>query len=131
MESDITNNVKKARSTRLQDYRFELRLVESGHVVSVGDGIAWVSGLPSAAIDDVLAFEDGSAGVVFDLTRDGVGAILLKQTANLSAGVAANPSRETLQIPVGDGLLGRVRAVASGFQAGSLDPVPRIGLGGH
>lgn len=89
-------------------YRFKLRLHETGHVVSVGDGITWVTGLPSAAMDDVLAFEDGSRAIVFDLNRDRVGAILLKQTDKLSAGIAVDPVRETLQVPVGDALLGRV-----------------------
>ena len=98
----------KARNTGLSDYRFRARISETGHVVSVGDGIAWVSGLPSVAIDDVLDFEDGSQGLVFDLNRDRVGAILLKQTDRLSAGIAANPARASLRIPVGEGLLGRV-----------------------
>jgi len=36
---------------RVDDYRFTLRLGEKGRVASVGDGIAWVDGLPSAAVD--------------------------------------------------------------------------------
>ena len=98
----------EARSKRIKDYRFGLRIRETGHVVSVGDGITWISGLPSAAMDDVLVFDDGSRAVVFDLNRDRVGAVLLKQTEKLTAGVAVQRTREALHVPVGDGLLGRV-----------------------
>ena len=60
----------------LQDYRFGLRQEEVGYVVSVGDGISWVSGLPSAAMGDVILFEDGSRGVIYDLNEELAGAIL-------------------------------------------------------
>ena len=92
----------------LQSYQFSLRVAEQGHVVSIGDGIVWVSGLPSAAMDDVLVFADGSRGMVFDLKQDGVGVILLTATERLTAGVSAQRSRRRLQIPTGSGLLGRV-----------------------
>ena len=55
---------------RVEDYRLTLRLGEKGRVASVGDGIAWVYGLPSAAVDEILHFEDGSRGLVFDLQKE-------------------------------------------------------------
>ncbi|RLB78542.1 MAG: F0F1 ATP synthase subunit alpha, partial [Deltaproteobacteria bacterium] len=64
----------------LKDYKSELRINERGSVLSVGDGIAWLTGLPSASIDDILAFDDGSRAIVFDLTEDRIGAILLHET---------------------------------------------------
>ena len=57
----------------LKDYRPSIRIKEQGKVISIGDGIAWISGLPMAAIDDILAFEDGSRAMVFDLTENQVG----------------------------------------------------------
>lgn len=92
----------------LEDYRFGLRLAERGSVVAVGDGIAWISGLPSAAIDDVLLFDDGSRGSVFDLAPDQVGAVLLLATDRLTAGMGVQLAGEPLRMPVGDALLGRV-----------------------
>lgn len=89
-------------------YRFGLRVGERGSVISVGDGIAWITGLPSAAIDDVLVFEDGSRGSVFDLTPDQVGAVLLQTTDRLTAGMSVQLAEEALSTPVGDALLGRV-----------------------
>jgi len=92
----------------LQHYRPGLRLQELGTVVSVGDGISWISGLPSAAMDDVLGFEDGSRGIVFDLTEGLIGAVLLLETPGLTAGTAVHLTGRHLSAPAGDGLLGRV-----------------------
>ncbi|MEJ2107667.1 MAG: F0F1 ATP synthase subunit alpha [Acidiferrobacteraceae bacterium] len=92
----------------LARYEPGLRVAERGKVVSVGDGIAWISGLPSAAMDDILSFEDGSRATVFNLTGDLIGAVLLHQTDALTAGTVAHLGGRSLSIPVGDALLGRV-----------------------
>ncbi|WP_022948562.1 F0F1 ATP synthase subunit alpha [Methylohalobius crimeensis] len=93
---------------RLEGYRFEPHLTEQGEVVSVGDGITWIQGLPSAALDDLLQFDEGSRGVVFDLRADRVGAILLEQSDRLTAGTTVQRAGRILSIPVGQALLGRV-----------------------
>jgi F-type H+-transporting ATPase subunit alpha len=92
----------------LKRYRFGLRMTEQGTILSIGDGIAWVRGLPSAAMDEILDFEDGSKGLVFRLTRDRIGTILLRQESTLSAGATAHLSGRRLDIPVGEALRGRV-----------------------
>lgn len=92
----------------LGDYRFSLRLSERGTLLSLGDGIAWIEGLPSAAMDEILQFDDGSRGVVFHLAEDRVGAIMLKQTEKLVAGTSVRLTGAPLAIPTGDELLGRV-----------------------
>lgn len=81
---------------------------ECGEVVSVGDGIAWVSGLQHAAMDEILLFEDGSHGVVFQLSDDLIGAVLLQESDRLGAGTIARLSGHMLDIPAGDELLGRI-----------------------
>ena len=92
----------------LKSYRFAPRVGEQGKVVSVGDGIVWIEGLPSAAIDEVLSLEDGSRVMVFHLTEELVGGILLEQTGRLTAGTLVKHSGTRLTVPVGDALLGRV-----------------------
>ncbi len=92
----------------LNDYQPGLRISERGSVVSVGDGIVWIAGLPSAAMDDVLTFADGSRAMVFDLTRELIGAILLHQTDDLTAGTPVQRTGRALSVPVGDVLLGRI-----------------------
>jgi F-type H+-transporting ATPase subunit alpha len=93
---------------RVDDYRFTLRLGEKGRVASVGDGIAWVYGLPSAAAEEILYFEDGSRGMVFELQAERLGVILLDPEANVASGSLVSHTGERLEIGVGDGLLGRV-----------------------
>lgn len=93
---------------RVEEYRFDLRLGEKGRVASVGDGIAWVQGLPSAAAEEILHFEDGSRGMVFELQKERLGVILLDPEANVASGSLVSHTGERLEIGVGDGLLGRV-----------------------
>lgn len=93
---------------RAEDYRFSLRLGEKGRVASVGDGIAWVYGLPSAASEEILHFEDGSRGMVFELQKERLGVILLDPEANVASGSLVSHTGERLEIGIGDGLLGRV-----------------------
>ncbi|MGL6159172.1 F0F1 ATP synthase subunit alpha [Microbulbifer sp.] len=104
----MNNELLQRREDWLRSYRPQLRIRELGRVVSVGDGIAWVSGLPTAAMDDILDFADGSRAQVFDLTGELVGAILLRETRDLTAGTAVRLYEKKLGIPVGDDLLGRV-----------------------
>jgi F-type H+/Na+-transporting ATPase subunit alpha len=95
-------------SNWLTDYRPQLRISEVGKLVAIGDGIARIEGLPSAAMDEILRFEDGSEALVFDLGSKRIGAILLNQREGLAAGSSAHLTGRRLDIGVGDGFLGRV-----------------------
>ncbi len=92
----------------LSGYRFGLRLSELGAVASVGDGIAWIDGLPSACMDEIVRLEDGSQALVFHLAHNRIGAILLCQTTRITAGAKAFLTGKALSMGVGDALLGRV-----------------------
>ena len=104
----VADSPLAAQAQWLSRYRYRLRLSEQGTVVSVGDGIAWVSGLPSACMDEIVQLDDGSSALVFHLARNRIGAILLRQTERLTAGTPAYLTGRRLSIGVGDGLLGRV-----------------------
>lgn len=97
-----------SQTERVAQFRFGLTVQEQGTVLSVGDGVAWVSGLPSAEMDEILNFDDGSKGLVFYLGRDSIGAILLSQTGALTAGTIVHRTTNRIRVPVGDSLLGRV-----------------------
>ena len=102
------NSLLATQAAWLEHYRLELRILEQGGVRSVGDGIVWIEGLPSAAIEEVLSLEDGSRTLVFDLSKERLGGILLTQTSQLTAGTVAHLSGQRLSLPVGDPLIGRV-----------------------
>jgi len=106
--NDLTQDFFNSVDDWLSSYQLNVKLSEVGNVISVGDGIAWISGLPTATLDEIMVFEDGSRGIVFELTEDLIGAVLLHETAALAAGNCVYRSNHTIDIPVGDALLGRV-----------------------
>ena len=65
--------------------------------MSIGDGIARIKGLPSAAMEEILNFEDGSRAVVFALEPDIISAILLAQDEKLTAGASCLSVRPAFQ----------------------------------
>ena len=91
-----------------QPCQFRLRVSERGYVTGIGDGIAWIRGLPSARLEELLGFEDGSTGLVFQLGKDLLGAILLSQCHGVNAGMMVRRLGRKLEIGVGDVLAGRV-----------------------
>ncbi len=90
------------------DYRFRPRFTEQGQLVSVGDGIAWISGLPSARMNGLVMFADESRAMVFDLSVDRVGVVLLDDSQELTSGMPVYLTNERLSVPTGNGLIGRV-----------------------
>ncbi|MDR3529150.1 MAG: F0F1 ATP synthase subunit alpha [Rhodopila sp.] len=81
---------------------------EFGRVRTIGDGIAMISGLPSARLDEVLRFERGQLGFVQTLDRDLVGCVVLDDAEMIEAGDRVRGTGEVVRTPVGPGLLGRV-----------------------
>jgi F-type H+-transporting ATPase subunit alpha len=110
MKNEYTRkpDLLKKQSDWLDHYRPGMSISEQGSVISIGDGIVWVTGLPSAAMEDILTIEDGSRAMVFDLNDDRVGAILLHETDALTAGNIVYLSAQALTIPVSNSLQGRV-----------------------
>lgn len=102
------SNLLQKQQDWLSRYRMQMRTAEQGIVISVGDGIAWIKGLPSAAIEDIVLFADGSRAMVFDLNRELIGAILLYESEALTAGTLVHLARYSLSVPIGDDFLGRV-----------------------
>ena len=92
----------------LKNYHFSMRVCEQGMVISVGDGVMWVSGLPSAALSEIVLTEDGSLAQVFMLSPDRIGAILLEESSDLRAGAKVSLTGRELSVKTGDALLGRV-----------------------
>ncbi|HNQ92566.1 MAG TPA: F0F1 ATP synthase subunit alpha [Alphaproteobacteria bacterium] len=93
---------------QLDDYRFEPRIVEHGTVISIGDGVMWIDGLPSAGMEEMLRTDDGSLGLVYMLSENRIGAMILEETPGLRAGIGASLTGRRLTLPTGDELLGRV-----------------------
>jgi len=85
-----------------------LILRETGRVLSVGEGIAHVSGLPNVLTDELVRFSNGSLGLAYNLDDKEVGVILLDEERDIDAGDEVFRTERVLSVPVGDALLGRV-----------------------
>ena len=81
---------------------------EVGIVVSSGDGIARVEGLPSAMANELLEFEDGTLGIALNLDVREIGVVVLGNSDGIEEGAIVKGTGEVLSVPVGDGDLGRV-----------------------
>ena len=79
-----------------------------GRILEVGDGIARVSGLPDAAVNELLQFESGTFGLALNLDEDSIGAVVLGEVDDIEEGQTVRATGDILSLPVGDGLLGRV-----------------------
>ncbi|MBA3653628.1 MAG: F0F1 ATP synthase subunit alpha [Actinobacteria bacterium] len=79
-----------------------------GRVIEVGDGIARVSGLPNAGVNELLEFEGGVQGIALNLDEESIGAVILGEVKHVQEGQPVKATGRILEIPVGDGLLGRV-----------------------
>lgn len=89
---------------------FESRLEEDdvGTVITVGDGIALCYGLDQAMLGELLVFPHDVMGMVMNLDRDDVGAVLLGSDRLIEEGDTVKRTHKVVEVPVGDGLLGRV-----------------------
>lgn len=81
---------------------------ESGHVLSVGDGIARVSGLRQVMASEMVQFPGGVSGMALNLETDGVGVVLLGDGRRVKEGDVVRRTGRLLSVPVGDALIGRV-----------------------
>ncbi|EFG48407.1 ATP synthase F1, alpha subunit [Brevibacterium mcbrellneri ATCC 49030] len=81
---------------------------EVGKVVTAGDGIAQVSGLPGTMANELLRFEDGTLGLAQNLDEREIGVVILGEFAGIAEEQNVYRTGEVLSIPVGDGYLGRV-----------------------
>lgn len=92
----------------VQRHTPDLKTSEIGIVTSIGQGIAQVAGLSGVCADEVVRFPGQVYGLAFNVSLDEVGVVLLDPSVSLRAGDEVHRTRRILDVPVGDGLLGRV-----------------------
>ena len=81
---------------------------EVGSVITSGDGIARVDGLPSAMANELLRFENGTLGIALNLEAREIGVVVLGDSNGIEEGSQVVGTGEILSVPVGEGYLGRV-----------------------
>ena len=103
-----TAEIAAAIQKNLEGFEPSLEQTQVGRVLEVGDGIARVSGLPDAAVNELLQFESGTMGLALNLDENSIGAVVLGEVDDIEEGQTVRATGDILSLPVGDGLLGRV-----------------------
>ena len=102
--AEITDALRK----HVSEFNPAVGAEQVGRVVEVGDGIARVSGLPSAKVNELLEFQDGTLGLAMNLDEETIGAVVLGSVDTIEEEQIVRATGRILSMPVGDALLGRV-----------------------
>lgn len=100
--------ISRILKEQIEGYQSELELSEVGTVLSVGDGIARVFGLEKVAAGELLEFPNELMAIALNLEEDNVGAVLMGNSADVKEGDIVRRTGRIAEVPVGEGLIGRV-----------------------
>jgi F-type H+-transporting ATPase subunit alpha len=101
---EITDILKR----EIKEYDREIDVAETGTVLSVGDGIARVYGLDNAMAGELVSFPGDIRGLVLNLEEDNVGIALMGEAAHVREGDLVRRTNRIIEVPVGEGMVGRV-----------------------
>ncbi len=102
------DEITAALRRHVESYTPEVGTEQVGRIVEVGDGIARITGLPGAAVNEILEFEDGTEGLALNLDEETIGAVILGDDNGLEEEQLVKATGRILSVRVGDALLGRV-----------------------
>lgn len=102
--SEISDILKK----QIAGFDAEAELAETGQVVSVGDGIAKIYGLANVQAGEMVEFPSGIKGMALNLETDSVGVVIFGSDRDVKEGAIVKRTGAIVEVPVGEGLLGRV-----------------------
>ncbi|MFW5696700.1 MAG: alternate F1F0 ATPase, F1 subunit alpha [Phototrophicaceae bacterium] len=113
--SEPNNTLKTALDSTLRTFGAALeenspgvQVHEIGTVLTVGDGIAVAQGLTNVQSEELVLFDNGTLGMIFNLDASSVGIILLGGSSGLRSGSTVRRTGRVFDVPVGDALIGRV-----------------------
>lgn len=100
--------ISRILKEEIKAYSNQMEFTEAGSVIQVGDGIAQVHGLKNAMSGELLEFADGTTGMALNLDSDSIGVVILGSDAGIKEGDPVKLTGRMAEVPVGDGMLGRV-----------------------
>jgi len=101
---EITSIIKQ----KIEKFELKVDVEEVGKVIYSADGIAKVYGLTNVMAGEMVEFETGEKGLVFNLETDNVGIVVLGKGSDITEGSSVKRLGKLISVPVGDALLGRV-----------------------
>jgi len=93
---------------KIDEFKFDIDVDETGQVIEVGDGIALIYGLDKVMAGEMLLFPGDVYGMALNLQEEYVGCILFEESRKIKEGDIVKRTNKILSVPVGDGVLGRV-----------------------
>lgn len=128
--------ISKLIKDQIRRYDEDLEIDETGTIITVGDGIALIYGLQNAMAGELLRFPGDIYGMVLNLEEEHVGAVLMGDDSNIREGDEVKRTGRIVEVPVGDGMLGRVvnalgQAIDGGepIKSDKFRPVERVAPG--
>lgn len=101
---EITSIIKK----EIEKYEKQIKTVDSGTIIQVGDGVSRVYGLDDCMEGELLEFPNDVYGMALNLEQDNVGCVLLGNEEGIKEGDIVKGSGKIVEVPVGEALIGRV-----------------------
>lgn len=102
------DEISRILKDQIKNYGKTVEVSESGTVLTIGDGVAKIFGLENAMAGELVEFESGVKGMVLNLENASVGVVVLGEDRAIKEGDTVKRTSKVVQVPVGDGLLGRV-----------------------
>ncbi len=102
------NEISALIKEQIKNYENKIELLDTGTVMSVGDGVAVVSGLKNAMLSELVMFPNNILGMILSLDEDSVGVVIFGDDSNIKEEDIVTRTKKIVEIPVGDGFLGRV-----------------------
>jgi F-type H+-transporting ATPase subunit alpha len=101
---EITSIIKK----EIEKYQKQIKTVDSGTIIQIGDGVARVYGLDDCMEGELLEFPNDVYGMALNLEQDNVGCVLLGSEEGIKEGDIVKRTGKIVEVPVGEALIGRV-----------------------
>ena len=102
------NEISSLIKEQIKKYHHKMELLDTGKVMTVGDGVAMVHGLENAMLSELVLFDNGVYGMVLSLEEDAVGVVIFGDDSSIKEEDVVTRTNKIVEIPVGDNFLGRV-----------------------
>ena len=100
--------ISRILAEQIKGFESGVELSEVGTILSFGDGIARVYGLKNVASGELLRLPGNVMGIALNLEEDDVGAVLMGPSGDIKEGDVVKRTGRIAEVPVGEGLIGRV-----------------------
>jgi F-type H+-transporting ATPase subunit alpha len=108
METIRADEISRVLKEQISQYNKKIEVTETGSVLSVGDGVARIYGLENAMAGELVEFPGEIYGMVLNLEDSYVGVVIFGEDRSIKEGDTVKRTKQIVQVPVGEALLGRV-----------------------